>query len=346
MPFKGISKGGVNMKKFKAAISAVLIFSIMFVFTGCGSSNTSADSSSGKKEPVKVKIGYFGNTCEVPVYAAYEKGFFKEEGLDVELIKGDANSLKEALAAGKIDATDGLLMQWLKPIESGLNIKFTAGLHTGCIQVLSKPDSKIKSVKDLKGKVIGVPAIGGGPMILASRLLSGEGFDSQKDVTWKVYPNSELPLILEKGEVDAISLADPLAQMTVDSGKGKSIYNSASDSPFKDEYCCLVVVNGTLIEKHPDTAAAITRAYMKGANWSNEHKQEIAKIETEKKYVPGEESVNAKVLAAYNYKPSVDGGSDAVLNAAKEMKKIGILAKETEPEALLKVAFIKLKGVE
>ncbi len=281
------------------------------------------------------------------MFAAYEKGFFQEEGLEVELIKGDANTLKEGLATGKVDATDGLLMQWLKPIESGLNIKFTTGLHTGCIQVLAPANyTQFTSFKDLKGKKIGVPAIGGGPMILVARLLSNEGLDTQKDVEWKVFPNSELPLAMERGEVDFISVADPFAQLTVDQGKARSIYNSATDVPFKDEYCCLLVINGDLLEKDPDTAAAITRAFMKGATWVNSNQKEIAQIEVDKKYVPGDPETNLKVLSSYNYNPSVEGGANAVLNSAIEMKKIGVLAKDTDPEALAKNSYVSLKGVQ
>ena len=68
------------------------------------------------------------------------------------------------------------------------------------------------------------------------------------------------------------------------------------DEPFSLEYCCLIVVNGTLIEKDPATAAAATRAILKGANWVNSNQQEIAQIEVDKKYVPGDAAVNAQVL--------------------------------------------------
>ena len=329
------------MKKLKRIILLVLATATIVTLAGCGKSAKKEEA----KGPKKVTIGYFGNTCEAAVFAAYEKGFFKEEGLEVNMVKGDANTLKDSLATGKIDATDGLFLQWLKPIESGLDIKYTAALHTGCIQVLVPTNSSIKSFKDLKGKKIGVPAIGGGPMVLSSRLLTNEGLDSQKDVEWKVFPNSELPIALEKGEVDVISVSDPFAQLQVEGGKAKSIYNSASDAPFKNEYCCAVVINGKLIEKDPETAAAITRAEMKGAKWVSQNIKEVVQIELNKKYVPGDAATNEKVLASYNFNPSVDEGEKAVGQLAKEMKAIGILDKNTDVTALAKTSFVRLKGV-
>lgn len=337
----------------KLLLIAILALGVL-TLAGCGKKKAADNDANEKavtkasqvKTLKKVRIGNFGTTCEAPLFAAYEKGFFKEEGLDVELIKGDAVTLKDGLATGKIDATDGVLMQWIKPLEQGLNIKFTAGIHNGCLQVLVPNNSNIKSARDIKGKRIGVPAIGGGPMNMVSRLLSQEGIDFKNGVTWRAFPASELELALEKGEVDLIALPDPLAQMIVDKGKAKSLVNMAKDKPFMDEYCCLVVINGKIVEKDPATAAAITRAFLKGARWVAKNPQEAAKLEADKKYVPGDAAVNGKTLANYNYVPSVKGGEEALRKAAKEMLDIGILDKSTDTDALAKSGFVKLKGVK
>ncbi|MEA4924583.1 MAG: ABC transporter substrate-binding protein [Syntrophomonadaceae bacterium] len=330
------------MKKRKSIIAFLLMTVLLLTLAGCGAKEQTATAP---QELTKVNIGYFGTTCEAPIYAAYENGYFKEEGLEVTLVKGDASTLKDGLATGKIDATDGLISQWMKPVEAGLNIKFTAGLHTGCVQVLVPADSKITSFKDLKGKRIGIPAIGSAGHVVAARMLFKEGIDSQTDVEWRVFPNAELPLVMEKGEVDVIAVADPFAQIQVDGGKAKSIYDSALDAPFKDEYCCLVVINGPLIEKDPETAAAITRALMKGAEWVSQNQEAIAQIEVDKKYVPGDAATNARILSHYNYKPSVEGGAQALLESAKEMKAIKLLNQDTDAEALAKASFVKLPGV-
>ena len=51
----------------------------------------------------------------------------------------------------------GLIGKMLQPLENGLPIKFTTGLHTGCTKLLVPSSSNIKSIADLKGKKIGVP---------------------------------------------------------------------------------------------------------------------------------------------------------------------------------------------
>src|SRR5262245_63544476 len=92
---------------------------------GCSREPSAADSN-------KVRVGYIGLTCEAPIFTAVEKGFFKEEGLDVSLVKCDWKNYKDVLALGGFDVTHHLVMYFLKPIEQGLDVKFTGGIHRGC----------------------------------------------------------------------------------------------------------------------------------------------------------------------------------------------------------------------
>src|SRR5262245_12845300 len=75
-------------------------------------------------ESNKVRVGYIGLTCEAPIFTAVEKGFFKEEGLEVELVKCEWANYKDVLALGGFDVTHHLVMYFLKPIEQGLDVKF------------------------------------------------------------------------------------------------------------------------------------------------------------------------------------------------------------------------------
>ena len=83
-----------------------------------------------KKGPQKLKVAYLGLTCEAPIFVAYEKGFFKEEGLDVELVRTDWDGLRDGLGLGRFDANHTLVMYLLQPIAGGLDVKITGGIHT------------------------------------------------------------------------------------------------------------------------------------------------------------------------------------------------------------------------
>ena len=156
------------------------------VLGACGKKPVAGLDSSNK-----VRVGYIGITCEAPIFMAVEQGFFKEEGLDVELVKCEWSKYKDVLALGGYDITHHLIMYFLKPIEQGLDVKFTAGIHTGCLRVQAGKDGPISSVKDLKGKRIGCPGMGTPPFIFANRVLGANGIDAAKDVEWRVYPAGE-----------------------------------------------------------------------------------------------------------------------------------------------------------
>ena len=117
-----------------------------------------------------MRVGYIGITCEAPIFTAIEKGFFKEEGLEVELVKCEWAKYKDVLALGGYDITHHLVMYFLKPIEQGLDVKFTAGIHSGCLRVQAPVKGNIHTVADLRGKRIGVPGMGTPPFIFANRV--------------------------------------------------------------------------------------------------------------------------------------------------------------------------------
>src|SRR5207253_7849658 len=145
---------------------------------GCGKSDSTSDG------PGKIKICYLGLTCEPPIFVAYEKGFFKEEGLDVELVKSDWDSMRDGLGLGKFDATHHLIMYLLKPIEKGLDVRLTGGIHTGCLRLQAGVKTDIKKVEDLRGKKIAISHMGSPPFLFASRVMTAHGMDAQKDVEW------------------------------------------------------------------------------------------------------------------------------------------------------------------
>src|SRR5689334_11085090 len=224
---------------FKASLRVRVAIAIAMLFVLECNRKDSAPANSNK-----VRVGYVGITCEAPIYSAVENGFFKEEGLDVELVKCEWANYKDVLALGGYDITHHLVMYFLKPIEQGLDVKFTGGIHRGCLRVQAAAKGNIQSIKDLRGKRIGVPGMGTPPFIFANRVLGANGIDAKKDVTWLVFPAGELGLALDKGEVDAVADSEPIGSMLVASGKVKNVADQAQDAPYNSEYCCAVLANG------------------------------------------------------------------------------------------------------
>ena len=296
-------------------------------------------------ESNKVRVGYIGLTCEAPIFTAVEKGFFKEEGLDVSLVKCDWKNYKDVLALGGYDITHHLVMYFLKPIEQGLDVKFTGGIHRGCLRVQASFNSKIRSIKDLRGKRIGVPGMGTPPFIFANRVLGANGIDPSKEITWLVFPAGELGLALDKGEVDAVADSEPIGSMLVAQGKVWNVADQAVDMPYADEYCCAVLTSGKFLAKNPKATAAATRALLKAAKWVEANPRAAAELSVKGKYLASTVDQNTVSISHLRYVPSVSGAQLAVRLAAQEMKRAGMLKRNTDTAQLADKSFVHLDGV-
>jgi NitT/TauT family transport system substrate-binding protein len=293
----------------------------------------------------KIKVGYIGITCEAPIFSAVENGFFKEEKLEVELVKCEWSKYKDVLALGGFDVTHHLIMMFLKPIEQGLDVKMTAGIHTGCLRVQAPLNGKITTVEHLRGKRIGVPGMGTPPFIFANRVLGANGIDPKTEIEWRTFPAGELGLALQKGEVDAIANSEPIGSLLLAEGKVQNVSDQAKDEPYKDEYCCAVIVNGKFLTKNPEAAAAATRALLKGAKWVETNPRAAARMSVEKKYLASNPELNTTAIGNLRYIPSIIGGEQAVTTAANGMKTAGMLNPTTDVPTLAKRAFVHLDGV-
>src|SRR6476660_7741741 len=122
-----------------------ITLTVMALVAGFLSGSCNKENASGNNGN-KIRVGYIGITCEAPIFSAVEKGFFKEEGLEVELVKCEWSKYKDVLALGGFDITHHLVMYFLKPIEQGLDVRFTAGIHRGCLRVQGPVDGGARTM--------------------------------------------------------------------------------------------------------------------------------------------------------------------------------------------------------
>lgn len=122
------------------------------------------------------------------------------------------NQTHQLLTTGQIDVTNFLLAGMIQPLSNGLDVKIPLGLHTGRIKALAAPDSAITTAGYLRGKRIGVSGLGASPTLITQRCLARQGINMGHEggeVEWVVFAAGDLPLALERKQVDAIALNDP-----------------------------------------------------------------------------------------------------------------------------------------
>ena len=175
------------------------------IFILCARSGFSAS-----RELERVRIGYsVGGLIPLPVVLARETKLFEQAGFDVELINIPPTIGVTALISGDIQYV-AFVGTAINAAVRGLPIR-TVMVHNDrpLFSLMSKPE--IRSLKDLKGKVLGVATLTSGESLLSRRLLKDAGVDADKDLILRVIGNTpERLMALRSGVVDATTLTVPV----------------------------------------------------------------------------------------------------------------------------------------
>ncbi len=183
-------------------------------------------SFSVQAEPLK--IGYSDWPGWVAWEVAIEKGMFKEAGVDVEFEWFDYVASMDAFAAGKLDAVSMTNGDALVTGATGAsNVAIIINDYSnGNDMVVGAPG--IESIKDLKGKKVGVE-IGFVSHLLLLNALEKNGM-TESDVELVNVPTNETPQVLASGDVSAIVAWQPSSGQALTSVPGsKKIYSSADE---------------------------------------------------------------------------------------------------------------------
>lgn len=147
------------MKSLKKILALVLACITVFAFSGCGGNeNSPSDDSSTELENLKVLLDWTPNTNHTGLFIAREKGYYKEAGLDVEIMSADGANTLEMLATGSGDVGISFQEQLTtaRVSETPLDVVAIGTiLQKNTSGFASLADKNIKSAKDLEGKSYG-----------------------------------------------------------------------------------------------------------------------------------------------------------------------------------------------
>jgi NitT/TauT family transport system substrate-binding protein len=201
-----------------------------------------------------------------PVYVAAEKGFFKEENLDVQIVvANDPSAAIQQLSTGNADVAVSTPGSMMIAVERGAKLKSVYITYQNSPFRLTVPEeSSIKTLAALKGKTVGVPSLSVGSD-LARAMLEEVGLDKNSYKVLEVGRAATALLALKNGAVDAY-VAGPSDRIGL-AHRGQKLrdltppkYQSLFDDP--------VIFQTQFIEKNPKIVAAIGRALAKASVWS------------------------------------------------------------------------------
>lgn len=229
----------------------------------------------------ELKLAWNQNAiCLSAAPVALERGIFEKHGLKVELINftESTDRLLELLATGKADAAVGMAHRWIKPLESGLDVKLVGASHGGCVRLVGYSPAGVTSLKALKGKTIAVSDLNSPGKNFFSVLLVKAGLDPERDVAWRQFPFDMLGLAVEKGEAHAIADGDPNLMLIERRTKGLVDLATNLTGEYATKTCCVVGAGGKLVRSDKPLVASLVRAINEASEFIADNPNETAKI--------------------------------------------------------------------
>jgi len=187
------------------------------------SSNFDLAGAQQKSAGAKIIIGLPTTSMSMlPVFLAQDKGLFREEGLEPQLVFVGGRLQVPALAAGEVDYSASAETV-LRAAAQGLPLKVVVYMNSRmAVSLVAAPD--IKSVSGLKGRSIGVTSIGGSLDYAAREVLSKNGLNPERDARFVGLAQSEQMLALSSGSIQGAMLTPPYDSMMEKKGFRKLVF--------------------------------------------------------------------------------------------------------------------------
>ncbi len=225
-------------------------------------------------QPVKIRISYSSRSnSNTPFQIAINKGFFAEEGMEVELIQVNPRLGPTAVINGDLDFTT-TFGTTLRAIIGGFPIKFVAvSVRKSEHFLVVRPE--IKEIRDLNGKKLGVATLFGSDQRAAEEMIRGKGFSP---TMIKPVALGEAPVraqALRSGVVEAVSVSPPFDLAL--KAEGFRVLAGPQDVEIALPTSGLAVSNRTL-QQNPQFVKRAVRALMKSHRYVFENKKEIVPL--------------------------------------------------------------------
>jgi NitT/TauT family transport system substrate-binding protein len=267
--------------------------------------------------------------CFAPQYVAEEllrlEGFTEIEY--VKLLEAIPATLKKSADLAMIGAPS-----MLPAIDSGYPITVIAGVHEGCWELFAH--EPVKTIRDLKGKAIGVGSVGGLEYTWLSSILAYVGIDPRADIEWVTAPKwgGAKQLFLD-GKVAAFLGFPPEPQDLRAMKVGTVILNTTLDRPWSQYYCCMIAAHRDFIESNPIATKRALRAMLKAADICSQDPERAARMLVDKGYEPRYD-VALEVLKSLSYNRwHTDNPADTMRFHALRLRDAGMI--QSTPQQIL-----------
>jgi ABC-type nitrate/sulfonate/bicarbonate transport system substrate-binding protein len=236
------------------------------------------------KKPFTLRFGCMPFADSAPLYVADEKGFFRDENLNVTLTNFfKADLMINTVTQGSLDGGQTTLFSLLLAFQAGADFKIMGygsydDENHDTNALLVRVDSPIQSIKDLKGKIVANQNTGAMFQLCMQVILSRYNM-TLDDIHLRAIPIMNMPDALLGGVVDCANVAEPYLTPALETGKFRILSRSYTEV-FPDHRFPFQVVffSKRFIDENKDIVNAFLRAFGKAVDWINGHLQETKEI--------------------------------------------------------------------
>ncbi len=299
---------------------------MLIVFAAC--SRAPENSAGLEKQKVVLAVGGKTGIAYLPLTLAEQLGFFKEEGLEVEIqdLQGGAKAL-QAMVGGSADVVIGYFdhtvqMQAINKDITGITL---IGRYPGFVLgVRTDLAGRVENAAQLKGMKVGATAPGSSTHFFINYLLSRQGYKPTEVSVIGIGASPAAIAAVEQKQVDALVNLDPMITALDTRGLIKILADTRTEKGTMEIYGgpypgSSLYTTRDFVDRYPRTAQALVNAIVKGLRWIHGKSAEEIASRVPETYFAGGREIYLKALDSSLELFSPDGrfSEDAAKKAAE-----------------------------
>jgi NitT/TauT family transport system substrate-binding protein len=293
----------------KGLFAGVLVAVCAAVLAACGDDDDSPAGAAA--EATSVKVGVVPVADVAPLFVGDEKGFFRDEGIEIEHQFADGGAaIVPAVLSGDFDIGFSNATSLVIAGSKGLPVRMIAngaGAGTDADDapdaLLVRKDSDIRSANDLAGRTVAVNTLNNVWQVTINKALERSGVDYRK-VKYTEVPFPEMPAALEAGRVDAVSVMEPFVTTIKQSG-GRVVLNPMEETE-RNYTIATWFASESFIAEQPDVVERFVRAVERSLDYAEQHPAEVRRAVLEYTKTPAE---TAQVMDLTRWERELDTSS-------------------------------------
>jgi NitT/TauT family transport system substrate-binding protein len=260
-----------------------LAAALLLLLAGCGGDDEGSAPAADENGVTTLTVGVLPIGNAAPLYLGMEKGFFREENLELKpQLAQSGNELATTLVSGDSQVAFLGYVPVIVARAQGLPLKVVANADNGADTaedewqvILSRKGSDIREPADLEGKTVAVNALKGVAEVALKGALEKEGVDPDSIKLLEI-PFPEMPAALDKGRVDAIWGVEPFLTQALAGGAQEVLApNPTLGAAFPNG---TYATTDKYLEENAEVMERFTRAMNRSSEYATEHPDEARAV--------------------------------------------------------------------